>query len=437
MKNEKIKAGYKQTEVGVIPEAWEVKPLKTLAEKITVGIASAATHAYREKGVILFRNQNVKAGYLDDNDILHIDPEYAEAFKNKRLKAGDLLTARTGYPGTTCVVPPAYSDAQSFTTLITRPNQSVIDSLYLCQYINSEHGQNFFDQNQIGGGQKNVNAGSLREMPIPFPPISEQRAIAITLSDVDEFINGLDKLIAKKRAIKQATMQQLLTGKKRLPGFGESGGKFKQTEVGEIPEDWDYKSIGEYIDLLTGFPFASDRYTRTGTRLLRGSNVKRGQTDWSLEITQYWPKIHQGIVRYELQVGDLVIAMDGSLVGRSYAQVSENDVPSLLLQRVARIRSVRIDIDLLTHWVGSDFFVKYCDSVKTVTAIPHISPSDIRGFTIPLPSRIMEQNAIAEILSDMDSEITALEKKREKTLLVKQGMMQELLTGRIRLKGDA
>jgi len=100
-----VKPGYKQTEVGVIPEEWAVRTLAGVSEKIMVGIASAATHAYRVKGVPLLRNQNIKEGYLDDSDILFVDGEYEKTFRNKRLRTGDLLTARTGYPGMTCVVP--------------------------------------------------------------------------------------------------------------------------------------------------------------------------------------------------------------------------------------------------------------------------------------------------------------------------------------------
>src|SRR5690606_4276111 len=159
-----VKPGYKQTEIGIVPMQWEVKPLAEIAEKIMVGIASAATHAYRAKGVPMFRNQNVKAGKLDDSDLLFIAPEYEITFKNKRLRSGDLLTMRTGYPGVTAIVPPQYDSAQSFTTLITRPNQLQAESGFLCHYINSEIGQRFFTQSQIGGAQKNVNAGTLRMM---------------------------------------------------------------------------------------------------------------------------------------------------------------------------------------------------------------------------------------------------------------------------------
>lgn len=213
-------------------------------------------------------------------------------------------------------------------------------------------------------------------------------------------------------------MQQLLTGQTRLPGFS---GK------------WEVKAVGDKIDLLTGFPFPSNSYSKGGVRLLRGSNVKRGETDWTDEITQCWPEITQDICRYELQSGDLVIAMDGSLVGRSFARLSKADLPALLLQRVARIRSKSIDVGYLAQFIGSDLFIKYCDSVKTVTAIPHISAEDIRRFSIPIPPTINEQTAIATALSDMDAELAALEQRRDKTRALKQGMMQELLTGRIRL----
>jgi len=216
----------------------------------------------------------------------------------------------------------------------------------------------------------------------------------------------------------------------------ESTVGYKQTEVGVIPADWDAKEIGDSIDLLTGFPFPSSGYSKSGIRLLRGSNVKRGKTDWSDDITQYWPSATQDITRYELREGDLVIAMDGSLVGRSSAQLAADDLPALLLQRVARIRSTnRLDVSYLTAFVGGDWFIKHSDAVKTVTAIPHISPADIRGFTIPVPSSIEEQRAIATALSDVDALLAAQDKLIAKKRDIKQAAMQQLLTGKQRLPG--
>lgn len=210
---------------------------------------------------------------------------------------------------------------------------------------------------------------------------------------------------------------------------------YKKTEIGVIPEDWEVKPIGDLIDLLTGFPFSSIQYSNSGTRLLRGSNIKRGNIDWSEEITEYWPQVTPELKRYLLLEGDLVISMDGSLVGRSYSRLTKKDTPSLLLQRVARIRSKKIDIGYLKQFVGSDNFVKYSDSVKTVTAIPHISPGDIKNYNIPFPPSIEEQNAIAEALSDNDDLIASLDKLIAKKKDIKQAAMQELLTGKRRLPG--
>jgi type I restriction enzyme, S subunit len=284
-----------------------------------------------------------------------------------------------------------------------------------------------------GAGRYKLTKAALLRVPCALPSPLEQRAIATALSDVDALLSGLERLIAKKLDLKQAAIQQLLTGQTRLPGEWKVRAGYKQTEVGVIPEEWEAKQIGGEIDLLTGHPFPSSGYTESGIRLLRGSNVKRGETDWNDDITQFWPTVSPNIVRYELRQGDLVIAMDGSLVGRSYAQLSSDDLPALLLQRVARIRSTKLDITYLTAFVSSDRFIKYVDSVKTVTAIPHISPGDIRKFKIPVPPTLSEQRAIAATLSDMDAELAALEARRDKTLALKQAMMQELLTGKTRL----
>ena len=203
---------------------------------------------------------------------------------------------------------------------------------------------------------------------------------------------------------------------------------YKNTEIGVIPEEWEVSKIEPLIDLLTGFPFPSNKYSKTGIRLLRGSNIKRGVTDWSEDITQFWSVATPEIKKYLLQENDIVIAMDGSLVGKSFAQLSKIDLPSLLLQRVARIRTEKVDINYLKELICSKYFTEHCDKVKTSSAIPHISPKDIKDYKIPLPPTIEEQATIATVLSDTDSLIQTLEKKIAKKQLIKKGAMQKLLT---------
>jgi type I restriction enzyme S subunit len=203
---------------------------------------------------------------------------------------------------------------------------------------------------------------------------------------------------------------------------------FKQTELGLIPEDWEVSQIGDKIQLLAGFPFPSNKYSDDGIRLLKGINIKRGNTDWREGNVTFWKEDIFKYKEYQLAENDLVIAMDGSLVGRSYAFISKSDLPALLLQRVARLRSNSLSVEYLRFFIGSNWFIKYTDSVKTVTAIPHISPKDIRNFKIPLPPTLTEQKAIATALSDVDALITSLEQTITKKKAIKQGAMQQLLT---------
>lgn len=209
----------------------------------------------------------------------------------------------------------------------------------------------------------------------------------------------------------------------------------RQTEVGELPADWSCSSLGDVADILTGFPFPSAGYSGTGVRLLRGSNVKRDQIEWREDLTMYWPEVTGDVRKYVLKVGDVVIAMDGSLVGRSFGALSEHDVPALLLQRVARVRSSEVDVGYLKHWICSERFTTHSDAVKTTTAIPHISPGDIRSFKVALPPTTTEQQQIGQALTDADALIVSLEQLLTKKRQIKQGAMQELLTGKRRLPG--
>lgn len=409
-----MKSGYKQTEVGVIPEDWQIQPIEQIS---TVGRGRVISH--REIARSLNPRYPVYSSQTSSNGVMG----YLDTFEFE----GDYITWTT--------------DGANAGTVFARNGR--FNCTNVCGTIKLKSDNHLFVAKVLGkiaprhvsrhlGNPKLMN-DVMKRVKIPLPPSKgEQAAIAEALSDADALIESLEQLLAKKRQLKQGAMQELLTGKKRLPGF-ESKPGYKQTEMGVIPQDWECVAIGPAIDLLTGFPFPSSGYTKAGVRLLRGSNIKRGATDWSDDGTQYWPAITFNIREYVLRAGDVVVAMDGSLVGRSFAMLSDNDLPALLLQRVARIRSEAIAQKFLKAWICSQRFTEHCDAVKTVTAIPHISPADIRSFKVALPPTKAEQEAIAAILSDMDAEIAALEAKLAKARQLKQGMMQELLTGRIRL----
>jgi len=430
-----VKEGYKQTEVGLIPEDWGDTTIGDVTVKVGSGITpKGGSSRYKEHGRPFVRSQNVGWGRLLLADIAYIDEETHSSFTSSELKENDVLLNITGASiGRSAIVNnQLISGNVNQHVCIVRANQH-IQPRYLNYFLLSSSGQEQIDSFQAGGNREGLNFEQIRSLKLPLPPTkAEQEAIAETLSDADALIESLEQLIAKKRQIKQGAMQELLTGKRRLPEFEVKPG-YKQTETGVIPEDWEFIEIRDKIDLLTGFPFPSLKYTESGIRLLRGYNVKRGITKWEENGGKYWPEVSPDIKHYLLKDGDIVIAMDGSLVGRSFAQLSKSDLPALLLQRVARLRSKSLSQNYLKEWVCSLYFTKHCDKVKTTTAIPHISPADIKSFKIPLPPTKAEQEAIATILSDMDSELETLDSKLSKARQIKQGMMHNLLTGKIRL----
>jgi type I restriction enzyme S subunit len=411
-----LKPGYKQTEMGVIPEDWEVQPLQNLSIKIMVGIASAATHAYRTSGVPMFRNQNIKEGRLDDSDLRFLDPAFDEVYQGKRLCGGDLLIARTGYPGTTAVVPPEYTGAQSFTSLITRPNTSRISPNYLCLYINSPAGREFFEQSQIGGAQKNVNANSLKRMPVAFPRSKdEQASIAHAAAEIEAFISSLESLISKKRAIKQAAMQELLTGKRRLPGFE---GEWVVKRLGDITSI-DPESLGNNTHPNYCFNYISLEDVYQGSLL-----------GWSEQEYVSAPSR----ARRKLRPNDVLISTVRPNL-KSHLLFDQEGGEWICSTGFALLRCNKDTIEpafVYFHLFG-DSISKQIEALLTGSNYPAINSRDVRNLEIPVPA-LLEQKEIVRILKSMEDELISLAQQFEKASSLKQGMMQQLLTGKIRLR---
>ena len=161
--------------------------LQDVSEFVTVGIANAATHAYVDSGVVMLRNLNVRENQLEDSDLVYIDPEFAAKYKKKRLKAGDILVTRTGYPGIACVVPKKYEGCQTFTTLIVRlRDDSPVTAEYVSQLINSPIGKEFVGRFKAGSSQQNFGATALKMMPIGIPPLALQQEFATFVAEVDK-----------------------------------------------------------------------------------------------------------------------------------------------------------------------------------------------------------------------------------------------------------
>ena len=169
-------------------DAWEQRKVGEVSKRVIVGLATSVTPYYREEGVPILRNLNIKENYLDDTDILFLDRPYAESQVSKQIHAGDVLTVHTGYIGISCVVPEKYDNCLTFTTLITTTDDAVLEGAFLAQYLNSEIGMSAVQAVTTQGGRQNLNTNDFVKVEIRYPSLAEQSKICAVLSRIDNLI---------------------------------------------------------------------------------------------------------------------------------------------------------------------------------------------------------------------------------------------------------
>lgn len=432
---------FKQTEIGMIPDDWEVKELGEIAFVTKLaGFEFTAHVKYSDQGTIIaLRGLNVRQGYLELEDVKYIDNSNFSKLNRSKLFKDDLLFTYVGTVGNVALVDKNDSYYLAPNVALIR-NMKQICSQYIMYLLLST---SFFNS-QIKTlmsitSQAALSMTNIRLFKIPLPPtLAEQQKIAKALSDVDNAISTLEKLITKKKNLKQGTMQQLLTGKKRLPGFAPTvvepveTTKFKQTEIGEIPEDWEVKELHELCDLLNGdrginYPKDSDMVSN-GIPFINAGHLQNGVID--LDNMDYISDSHyQKLSGAKIRINDILFCLRGSL-GKNAISNFDNGAPASSL---CVIRAKKINHFYLFQLINSVIFEKQIEDVNTGSSQPNLSAKDVSNFLIPIPMDCVEQTAIANVLSSMDKEIEALNTKLEKYRNLKTGMMQQLLTGKIRL----
>ena len=400
-----VPAGYKQTEVGLIPEDWEVKPFTQVTDLITCGIAATPQYVHESRGFPFLSSTNVKEGRILWSGYKHICADlHRQLYRNNPPKNGDILYSRVGTFGEAAVVDVDFEFSVYVSLTLIKPGKP-LDSLFLMQLLNSEaYKRRAKDQIYLGGGVGNLNVDVVRRYPIVIPPLPEQRAIAAALSDVDALLTKLDQFIAKKRDLKQAAMQQLLTGQTRLPGFGG---------------EWEVKRLGEVAQIVMGQSPSSANYNTKGLGLplTQGNadiaNRKTIRRIFTTEITKLG-KCGDILMSVRAPVGEISRAVFDVCLGRG-------------------VCAIRYPNDFLYHYLISQ--EPSWAKLSKGSTFDSVNSADVKKLEVHLPRDVAEQTAIATVLSDMDAELAALEARRDKTRALKQGMMQELLTGRIRLVG--
>lgn len=386
-----------------------------------VGVVIRPTQYYVRNGIPAFRSANIREDGITDIDLVFISEKSNMLLAKSQTRAGDVLTVRTGYPGTSAVVRPRHAGSNCIDILITRPSEAVLNSDYLAIWVNSSFGKEQVLRNQGGLAQKHFNVGDMRNLVVALPPVPEQRAIATALSDVDALLGALKRLIAKKRDLKQAAMQQLLTGQTRLPGFhGE----------------WEFKALGDLGSTFGGLTGKTKADFGEGSGLyVTFMNVMSNvviNCD-AFERVNVSPTESQNRV----MKGDLLFNGSSETPEEvALCSVLTEDVPNLFLNSFCfgfRFReAVETDGLFLAYYLRSKSGREMMKSLAQGSTRYNLSKVALLKSLLRLP-RLPEQEAIATVLADMDAELAVLEQRLAKTRTLKQGMMQELLTGRTRL----
>ena len=386
--SEELPAGYKRTEVGVIPEEWECGRLGDLATRVGSGITpTGGERVYVKAGRPFLRSQNIGWGALDLADLAFITDELHASFMASEIKEGDVLLNITGASiGRSAVADTTVARGnvnQHVCEIRTDPKR--LDPNFLNSYLLSAAGQSQIDIYQAGGNRQGLNYSQIRSFLIPRPAIPEQRAIAEALSDADELLGAWEKKWLGE-----------------LGAFSKGRG-IKREDVSD-----------------TGLPciLYGELYTRYKNYIL--NPVSRIPSAVALEALP-------------IKKGDLLFAGSGETaeeIGICAAYLGEE--PAYAGGDVITLTPSGQNPIYLGHLMNHPTVATQKARMGQGAAVVHISASNLAQVKVELPP-LAEQTAIAAVLSDMDAEIAALERRRDKTRAIKQGMMQQLLTGQTRL----
>ena len=436
MSEVKIPEGYKQSEIGVIPEDWETKNIGEDATlKARIGWQALTTNEYQSIGNhYLVTGTDFNAGEVQWDTCWHVDEWRYKQDSNIQLRIDDVLVTKDGTIGKIGYVDelpkPATLNSGVF---VIRPKYNSFVPKYFFYVLTSSLFKEFIRNITAGSTITHLYQKDFVTFNFPVPPKPEQTAIATALSDVDNLIGSLEKLIAKKEAIKTGTMQQLLTGKTRLPEFAtrEDGSLkgFKQTELGRIPEDWDIEIIGKLATIQRGAsprpidnPIWFESKSKTGW--LRISDVSK-TNKYLTTTTQNLSE--KGVAHSRFIERDSLVMSICATVGKPI--ITRKDL--CIHDGFVFFKSLEADKEYM-YYVLQKLEPEWSKMGQTGSQM-NLNTALINNTTLKIPRALKEQTAIATVLSDIDTEIQALQQRLDKTRDIKQGIMQQLLTGKVRL----
>lgn len=424
-----MREGYKKTQVGVIPEDWEVKYSSDVFNVITDYVANGSFASLNENVIykdkedyaVLIRLTDYKNGYKDS--FVYVDKNAYEFLEKSKLEPEDIIIANVGAYAGYVFKAPKWNRPMTLgpNAILVRSNE-VKDYIYY--WLSSEIGQKRIGNIISTTAQPKFNKTDFKRILIPIPPQKEQEKIAEILSTVDSQIDDTEKLIEKSKELKKGLMQKLLT-----KGIGHS--EFKKTEVAEIPAEWEVKKLEEVTRLIKDGTHNPPVRVDKGIPLLSAENifnrkVNYGINEKNISINDY-NNIHKN---YTIDKGDILMTIVGT-IGR--VAVVQDDNKFTVQRSVAIIKSGEdLSNEYLSYFLESDICKRDLYRRSNCTAQAGLYLGELGKIKIILPS-LDEQEKIADILSIIDNEIEEYENKKQKLELLKNGLMQQLLTGKIRI----
>ena len=423
-----VKPGYKQTDVGMIPKNWESMTVRDIASPVRNAIVGGpfgsdlVSNDYVGDGVPVVRGQNMGSKFVEGN-FAFVTRAKAKSLEANLARPGDLVFTQRGTLGQVSLVPDrpydCYVVSQSQMKLTV--NRTTAEPLFFYYVFSGSAQQGFIRQNTIQTGVPHINLGILRAIPVQRPSLAEQEAIAEALSDADALIESCEQLLAKKRHIKQGAMKELLTGKKRLPGFNG---------------EWEVKRLGDLGFTFGGLTNKSKSDFGDGkSRYITFMNI---MTNVVIDLGMFEQvKVLSAETQNRVTKGDLFFNGSSETPEEvGMCAVLAEDVQDVYLNSFCfgfRFREgSKADGLYLAYYFRSREGRELLKSLAQGATRYNLSKTALLRVAFLLPPT-PEQTAIAAILSDMDAEIAALVAKLAKARGLKQGMMQELLTGSIRL----
>lgn len=406
-----VKKGYKQTEVGLIPGKWTVSTIGAIAD-VKTGPFGSALHAedYVQDGTPI-----ITVEHLGETGLTHQNlPKVSEKDRHRlfaySMQEGDIVFSRVGSVDRNAYVT-AIENGWLFSGRILRlrAKNEKLSTQYLGYYFKSEDTKERIRNVAVGQTMPSLNTKLMNAFKVVLPTIEEQKDIAALLSNMDTLISALEKQISKKKAIKQGAMQELLTGKRRLPGFA---GEWKICRLDEIAD----------------FPTATISTDQFDNRFYVGTDnmiAYKGDVKYN-ELPLIYPKVRQ------YQTEDIILSNIRPYLQKIWYATRNGGCSNDVLV-IRKKDGHAVEPKFLYYQLSRDGFYDEIMANAVGTKMPRGDKAIVKSYRINMPSDTAEQKAIASILSDADAEIKAMEEKLAKYRQVKQGMMQQLLTGKIRL----